>query len=166
MPDSLDCIQEEIRRRIGDHQIGPIAVHSSVLKEMMRRGLFELTLTSPDSVYTYMGHRLIVDDREKPFSVARNPFRDNNMTARAQYMKDNPEKWKFACEAAGLNTPFDQYPAVPSAQQVSVIPLTPQELSSLGIVRRKKHRPWLKKVWTKCRWQLRAWRWEYGWGDW
>lgn len=40
---------------------------------------------------------------------ANNPFKQNNKTARGQFMKENPDKWQKLMKDAGLETPFDDY---------------------------------------------------------
>jgi len=43
--------------------------------------------------------------------AGNNPFKTNNMTARGQYIKANPDKWQKAMQQAGLNGPMETYKA-------------------------------------------------------
>lgn len=43
--------------------------------------------------------------------AGNNPFKTNNMTARGQYMKANPDKWQKAMQQAGLSSPTEAYKA-------------------------------------------------------
>lgn len=38
-----------------------------------------------------------------------NPFRGNNLSERAKYIKANPDKWEVAMKAAGLHEPMQEY---------------------------------------------------------